>query len=259
MQNFFLPFVPERALKPRNKGLTMMMDKGLSPEEVKNFLAMSAEYTDVVKFGFGTSVFSPMIKEKIALYKQAGVKPFFGGTCFEAFIVRGMFEEYIEFVEKYGIDLCEVSDGSMEMPHKDKLRYIEILSKKFTVISEVGSKSADVEIPIEKWTDMMNKELAAGSWKVIGEARESGTIGLYNKDGSVNNCLIEKICSDVNVDDVMWETPDKKQQAYFIKMLGSDVNLGNIAANEVIALEALRLGLRGDTFFDFLPDDIEKK
>lgn len=254
--NYELPYLPERLVKPRDRGLTMMMDKGLSPNEVEQFLIMSSGFTDLVKFGFGTSLFTPLLKEKISLYQQAGVTPFFGGTCFEAFIVRGMFDDYRRYAESFGIEMCEVSDGSMEMLHDDKLSYIEALSKQFTVISEVGSKMADVEIPVDRWTDMMNKELAAGSWKVIGEARESGTIGLYKSDGSVNHELIEQICRDVNVDDVIWETPDKKQQTFFIKMLGSEVNLGNIAPHEVVSLESLRLGLRGDTFFDFLPEGL---
>lgn len=235
-----------------------MMDKGLSLKEAENFVSSSAEYCDLVKFGFGTAVICNDLESKIELYKQAGLKPYFGGTLFEAFIVRGMFNEYRKLIDRYKLDLVEVSDGSMEMNHDEKLKYISILSEKVTVLSEVGSKQAGIVIPMENWISMMQSELKAGAWKVIAEARESGNIGIYNADGSANTSLIDDIVDEVGAENVLWEAPNKNQQVWFIKLLGADVNLGNIASNEVIPLETLRLGLRGDTFFEYLPEPLKE-
>jgi phosphosulfolactate synthase len=257
--NYQLPFIPERPAKPRESGLTMMMDKGLSVQEASNFIESSAQFTDLVKFGFGTGLITDQIEKKIKLFKEAGIKTYFGGTMFEAFIIRGLFDEYRKLIDKYGVDAAEISDGSMVMPHDEKLNYIRLLSPQVTVISEVGSKVAGVEIPHERWIIMMKMELQAGSWKVIAEARESGNIGIYNKDGSANTSLIDDIVGHVKAEDVIWEAPLKSQQAWFIKLLGSNVNLGNIATQEVVALETLRLGLRGDTFFNFLPDKYQDR
>ncbi len=254
-----LPYIPERSAKPRQTGLTMMMDKGLSIREAENFISSSADYTDLVKFGFGTALITKGLSEKIKLYKEAGLIPYFGGTLFELFEIRGKFEEFRKFVDFYKIDMVEVSDGSMAIPHDAKLEYIRKLASEVTVISEVGSKVAGHEIPNDEWVGMMKSELDAGSWKVIGEARESGTIGIYRKDGSANIELINEIIEQVNMDNVLWEAPIKSQQAWFIQTLGCNVSLGNIAPGEVVALESLRLGLRGDTFFDFLPESFHDK
>jgi phosphosulfolactate synthase len=254
-----IPYIPERTAKPRQCGITMMMDKGLSLAEAENFVESSADYTDLVKFGFGTALVSKKLEEKISVYRKAGLRPYFGGTLFELFIVRDMFEDYRRLLSHYHIDLAEVSDGSMLIPHDEKLKYIRELAKQVTVISEVGSKIAGVTIPDEKWVSMMKTELEAGSWKVIAEARESGNIGIYNKDGSANTGLIDLIISEVNIRNIIWEAPIKSQQVWFIRLLGCNVNLGNIATNEVVALETLRLGLRGDTFFEFLPDKYKDK
>jgi len=253
-----LPYLPERSSKPRETGLTMMMDKGLSTTEVKNFIEMNAALTDLVKLGFGTSMVSHNIKQKIRLYQGADIKTYLGGTLFEAFIVRGMFEDYLKLLDSLGLDTVEVSDGSMFMHHSDKLKFINRLAKKYTVLSEVGSKQKGVEIPDEMWVEMMKSELNAGAWKVIGEARESGTTGIYHTDGSANEHLISLINAKLNASDILWEAPNGKQQAWFIKLNGPNVNLGNIASNDVIPLECLRLGLRGDTFFDFLPDSMKE-
>ncbi len=253
--NFLLPHIPERPQKPRKKGLNMMMDKGISLREAEDFVEASGEYTDFVKFGFGTSLFAPKLHEKIKLYKEANIKPYFGGTLFEAFIIRDMFDDYRRYVDKFDIDVVEVSDGSMNMEQEDKLDYISRLASDKLVLSEVGSKQRGVFIPSDVWVNMMELELNAGSFKVIAESRESGTIGIYNSDGSANENLINTISSKINPDDILWEAPDGKQQVYFIKLFGSNVNLGNIAVNGIIPLECLRRGVRGDTFFDFLPDD----
>lgn len=236
----------------------MVMDKGLSIREAEDFMSVGSEYTDYVKLGFGTSLITPGFEKKIALYKKAGVIPYFGGTLFEAFLIRNMFEEYIDFLDKYEIDLVEVSDGSYDFEHKRKLEYISRLAKRGTVISEVGSKKKNVVYTPDEWVAMMKAELIAGSVKVIAEARESGTTGIYNEDGSINNKIICGIADHVKLENVIWEAPLKSQQAWFIKHFGANVNLGNIASTEIIPLETLRLGLRGDTFFQFLPEEMKQ-
>ncbi len=252
-----LPYIPERPLKPRNSGLTMVMDKGLSIREAEDFMSVGSEYTDFVKLGFGTSMLTPGLDKKIAVYRKAGCIPYFGGTLFEAFVIRDMFSAFVEFLDEHEIELVEVSDGSYDLEHERKLEYIRRLAERGTVISEVGSKKKDIVYSPDQWVSMMRSELEAGSRKVIAEARESGTIGIYNDDGSVNMPLIEAISEHVKLDNVIWEAPLKSQQAWFIKHFGANVNLGNIAPNEIISLESLRCGLRGDTFFQFLPDNLK--
>jgi phosphosulfolactate synthase len=254
-----LPFLPERPVKPRNSGITMVMDKGLSIREAEDFMSVGSGYTDFVKLGFGTSLITPGYEKKIGIYKKAGVIPYFGGTLFEAFIIRNMFREFVEFLDKNEIEMVEVSDGSYDIEHTRKLEYIKALSKRGKVISEVGSKKKEVIYTPDQWVAMMKAELDAGSIKVIAEARESGTTGIYNEDGSINNKIIGAISEHVRLENVIWEAPLKSQQAWFIKHFGANVNLGNIAPNEIIPLESLRLGLRGDTFFQFLPGELKQK
>ncbi len=256
--NFDLPHVPPRPSKERQVGLTMVMDKGLSLRDAENFISAAGEYTDLVKFGFGTALVTKDLEKKLALYEEAGIKTYFGGTLFEAFVVRKKFDDYRRFLDKYKMKYAEISDGSMEMEHDLKLNYINELKQQLTVISEVGSKKAGVIIPSDKWVKMMKAELDAGVWKVIAEARESGNVGIYKGDGSANMDLIDDILLHLNPDSILWEAPDKKQQIWFIKLLGANVNLGNIAPHEVIPLETLRLGLRGDTFFDYLPEELKQ-
>ncbi len=256
--NIALSFIPERTAKPRQNGITMMMDKGLSIRETEDFIESSTEFTDLVKFGFGTSVISSKLAEKVKLYRQANIKPYFGGTLFEAFLIRDKFDDYLRFIEKYKLETVEVSDGSIVIDHEQKLEFITKLSKNFTVLSEVGSKQKGVVIPPDKWIASMKTELEAGSWKVIAEARESGTVGIFHSNGSANEELIMDIAAHVPSEKILWEAPTGKQQVYFINHYGPDVNLGNIATHDVIPLECLRLGLRGDTFFNFLPDELKK-
>jgi phosphosulfolactate synthase len=251
-----LPYMPERPLKPRDSGLTMVMDKGLSIRQAEDFMSVGSEYTDYVKLGFGTSLITPGFEKKISIYRNAGTIPYFGGTLFEAFVIRNMFSDYIDFLDKNEITLVEVSDGSYDIEHNRKLEYISRLAERGTVISEVGSKKKDVIYSPEEWVEMMKSELRAGSVKVIAEARESGTTGIYNEDGSINNDIIGAISEHVRLENVIWEAPLKSQQAWFIKHFGANVNLGNIAPEEIIPLETLRLGLRGDTFFQFLPEGL---
>lgn len=235
----------------------MVMDKGLSIREAEDFAAVGSEYVDFVKLGFGTSVITPGVDKKIRIYHEAGMTVYLGGTLFEAFIIRGLYNEYVELLKESGVRMVEISDGSYEFEHSDKLEYIRKLSKEFTVISEVGSKKKNIIYTPDQWVEMMKAELEAGSVKVIAEARESGTIGIYNDDGSVNLGLINAISKEIGFENVLWEAPLKQQQAWFITNFGANVNLGNIAPNEIIALESLRLGLRSDTFFSFLPEEMK--
>ena len=256
--NFNLSYIPKRSEKPRETGTTMMMDKGLSMREVENLIDSSGDYFDIAKFGFGTALVIKNLEDKIKLYKSAGIKPYFGGTLFELFIARNKFNDFRKLLDKYDLDLCEVSDGSIIIPHDKKLEYINTLAKDRTVMSEVGSKDAGIIISPAKWIKMMSTELEAGSWKVIAEGRESGTVGVFRPNGTAHTYLINKIIAKIDPNSILWEAPKKTQQVWFIRLFGADVNLGNIAPNEVIPLECLRLGLRGDTFFEFLPEKIEK-
>jgi phosphosulfolactate synthase len=256
--NYELKNIPPRPVKPRETGLTMVMDKGLGLKEAELFIDSSAHLTDVVKLGFGTSYISTNLKEKVKLYKQAGLKVYVGGTLFEAFIVRNMFDDYQKLIDNLGLNMAEVSDGSLEINHDKKCEYIQKLSKQVTVVSEVGSKEEGIIIHPNKWTTMMRKELEAGSWKVIAEARESGNVGIYHTNGKTHTILIDKIIAKIKLENIIWEAPIKSQQTWFIKQFGSNVNLGNIGVQDVVALETLRLGLRGDTFFQFLPKELLK-
>ena len=250
--NFDLDQVPKRTVKPRNHGLTMVMDKGLSLREAEDMLSISGDYIDIVKLGFGTAYVTPQLDKKIALYKSAGITLYFGGTLLEAFLIRNQLEDYIKLVEKYKLEYIEISDGSIIMPHEKKLQLIRRISKIATVITEVGSKEEGILIHPNVWISMMQKEIEAGAWKVIAEARESGTVGIFRPNGKAHVVLINKIVAKVPQEKIIWETPTKSQQAYFIKLLGANVNLGNIAPSDVLPLETLRLGLRSDTFFSFL-------
>ena len=257
--NYSLPHIPARPAKPREDGLTMVMDKGFSLRQAEDLVDASGHLVDLVKLGFGSSYVTPRLKEKIKVYQQAGIRVYLGGTLFEAFIARGMFKEYRKLLDELGIDTAEVSDGSINLAHKEKCKYIETLAKDLTVLSEVGSKESGILISPAKWVRMMQTELNAGSWKVIAEARESGTVGIYRPSGHAHTTLVNRILAKVPAADIMWEAPIKSQQVWFIKMLGPNVNLGNIPAEEVIPLETLRLGLRGDTFFQYLPEAVVKK
>jgi phosphosulfolactate synthase len=250
--NYHLNNLPKRTQKPRTHGFTMVMDKGLSLREVSDLIEVSGEYIDIVKLGWATSFVAPKLKEKLELYRDAGIPCYLGGTLFEAFVARDQFEDYQKVLDQYKLEYAEVSDGSLEMDHNDKCEYIQTLSKQVTVLSEVGSKDAAKIIPPYKWIEQMQTELAAGAWKVIGESRESGNVGLFRDSGEVRQGLVEEILTQIPMEKIIWEAPQKGQQVWFIKLCGSNVNLGNIAPNEVVPLETIRLGLRGDTFNHFL-------
>jgi len=230
----------------------MAMDKGLSLREAEDFMSTSAAYVDIVKLGWATSFVTPNLAEKIQIYKEAGVPVYFGGTLFEAFVIRNQFDDYRKLLDKYDLEYAEVSDGSIDMKQDDKLAYIQKLATQVTVLSEVGSKDEAKIIPPYKWIQLMKAELEAGAWKVIGEAREGGTVGLFRSSGEVRQGLVEEILTQVPFESIIWEAPQKEQQVWFVKLLGANVNLGNIAPHESIPLETIRLGLRGDTFMHFL-------
>jgi phosphosulfolactate synthase len=249
---FNLTNIPQRSTKPRESGLTMVMDKGLSCREAEDFLEVAADKTDILKLGFGTSAVTPTLQRKIDIYREANIPIYFGGTLFEAYVIRGQFEDYKRLLDKFKMTHAEVSDGSIEISEEEKCGYIRSLAKDFTVLSEVGSKDAEKIIPPYKWIAMMKAEIEAGAWKVIAEARESGTVGIFRNTGEVRSGLIEEILQHIPLDTILWEAPIKTQQVWFMKLYGHNVNLGNIAPNEVIPLETLRLGLRGDTFDQWL-------
>ncbi len=246
--NFNLTQIPDRTTRPRTSGLTMVMDKGLSINEVHNFISINGPHTDIVKLGFGTSFVTPNLREKIKVYQSYNMPVYFGGTLFEAFLIRNQFDEYIAVCKDYGINYVEVSDGSVSIPHAEKCGYIEKLTKHATVLSEVGSKDAAHIIPPYKWIELMRAELEAGSSYVIAEAREAGNVGIYRGSGEVREGLVQEILTQIPEKKIIWEAPQKMQQLYFLELIGCNVNLGNIAPNEVIPLEAMRIGLRGDTF-----------
>lgn len=257
MFNCEIKHLPARTSKPREFGFTMVMDKGLGLREAEDMLGMSGKYIDIVKLGWATSFVSQQLEEKLALYKSAGIPTYFGGTLFEAFIIRNQFEDYLRVLEQFKMEYAEVSDGSITLPHQKKCEYIHKLSKHVTVLSEVGSKDAEKIFPPYKWIQLMEAELEAGSWKVIGEARESGNVGLFRSTGEVRSGLVQEILTKIPAEKIIWEAPQRSQQVWFIKLIGANVNLGNIQTNDVIPLETIRLGLRGDTFNHFL--DLEKK
>ncbi|HJW15638.1 MAG TPA: phosphosulfolactate synthase [Flavisolibacter sp.] len=250
--NFNLSQIPDRYQKPRTAGITMVMDKGLSVEEAKNFLSVSNPHVDIIKLGFGTSFVTPNLREKLEVYRSHNIPVYFGGTLFEAFLIRNQFDDYIEVCKDFGISYMEVSDGSITIPHAEKCGYIEKLTKHGTVLSEVGSKDAAHIIPPYKWIELMRAELNSGATYVIAEAREAGNVGIYRGSGEVREGLVQEILTQIPGDKVIWEAPQKAQQLYFIELLGANVNLGNIAPTEVIPMETMRIGLRGDTFHLYL-------
>ena len=244
--------LPVRTSNPRENGLTMMMDKGLNFRQAEDFLESNIEHTDIIKLGFGTSIITPNVAKKIKLYQDNGMMVYAGGTLFEVFAIRKQLDDYKKHMEDIGLNMVEISDGSMQIEHDVKCEIISDFAKDFKVISEVGSKDASVEISSENWLKWMQNELSAGSWKVIAEAREGGNVGIYDGVGGIKSELIDEITNKISIDKILWESPNKNQQIWFINKFGANVNLGNISPDGVIPLECLRLGLRGDTFNNYL-------
>ena len=216
----FLNNIPKRPEKPRTKGLTMIMDKGLSLNEAENMVVLKSELTDIVKLGFGTSLLTRYIDKKINLYKEAGIDVYTGGTLFEAFIVRNQIDDFYRLMDKLKLEMVEVSDGCIQMEHDKKCELIHKLSKDFKVISEIGSKDESLTIEDDKWISYMKKELEAGSWKVIAEAREGGNVGMFETNGDIKGKLIKNITKEIDISNILWEAPLKKQQIWFINEFG---------------------------------------
>jgi len=253
---FHLNNLPKRAAKPRNEGITLVLDKGLSIRQVEDFCESSSDFTDLVKLGWGTSYVTKNLEKKLEVYRNYDLPVFFGGTLFEAYVLRNQLKCYVQLLKEFDIHHIEVSNGTIWLSEERKLNIISQLSEEFIVLSEIGSKDPNDIIPPYKWVNMIHKELDAGAWKIICEARESGTVGVFRPNGEVRSGLIEEITDQISLDKLIFEAPLKEQQVWFIRKYGSNTNLGNISTSEVIALETLRLGLRSDTLLDFYSDSV---
>ena len=240
--------------EPRSGGLTHVLDKGLGPRAWEDVLETSGLYIDIVKLGWGTAYVTQNLRQKLEILKEKPVV--IGGTFFEVVYVKGKVDEYKRWLTDLGLTHVEISDGTVEMPREEKLELIADFARDFTVLSEVGSKDSEVNFAPYLWVQWIKEELEAGAWKVITEARESGTAGIFRPSGEMRTGLIDEIVNDIEVADLVFEAPTKASQAWFVKEFGPTVNLGNIPPDEVIPLETLRLGLRGDTLKEvLLPDE----
>jgi phosphosulfolactate synthase len=244
--------LPARPGKPREVGITHVMDKGLNLRDIEGLFDTGGQFVDIVKFGWGTSYVTNNLEKKIALYRSFETPVVCGGTLFEAVYGRDRLDEFKQWLSEHRFSHVEISDGTIEIPRERKLELIADFSRDFTVLSEVGSKDSGVVYAPYQWVAWIKEELAAGAWKVITEGREGGTSGIFRSDGDMRTGLIDEIAHEVSVDDVLFEAPTKESQAWFVKHFGPNVNLGNIPPDEVIPLETLRLGLRGDTLKEVL-------
>jgi phosphosulfolactate synthase len=244
--------VPERSPKPRTVGLTHVIDKGMNLRDIEGLFDTAGDYVDLVKLGWGTSYVTNNLEKKIALYRSFETPVICGGTLFEAAVARGKLDGYRHWLSENRFAHVEVSDGTVEMPRELKLELISELSRDFVVLSEVGSKDAARIFAPYQWVEWMKEELAAGAWKVIAEGREAGTAGIFRPTGEMRTGLVEEIVHGVALADVLFEAPTQDSQAYLVKHLGPEVNLGNIPPEEVIPVETLRLGLRSDTLKEVL-------
>jgi phosphosulfolactate synthase len=244
--------LPPRPGKPRTEGLTHVIDKGLNLREIEGLFDTAGQYVDIVKLGWGTGYVTNNLEKKIALYRYFDTPIVCGGTLFEAVYARGKLDEFKRWLTDQRFSHVEISDGTLEIPRDRKLELITEFARDFTVLSEVGSKDADVNYAPYLWVEWIKEELEAGAWKVITEGREGGTAGIYRPTGEMRTGLVDEIVHEIAVDDLVFEAPAKESQAWFVKHFGPNVNLGNIPPDEVIPLETLRLGLRGDTLKEVL-------
>jgi phosphosulfolactate synthase len=247
--------LPPRPGKPRTEGLTHVIDKGLNLREIEGLFDTAGQYVDIVKLGWGTGYVTNNLEKKIALYRSLDTPIVCGGTLFEAVYARGKLDEFKRWLVNQRFSHVEISDGTLEIPRERKLALIEEFAQDFTVLSEVGSKDADVNYAPYLWVEWIKEELEAGAWKVVTEGRESGTAGIYRPTGEMRTGLVDEIVHEISVGDLIFEAPTKSSQAWFVKQFGPNVNLGNIPPEEVIPLETLRLGLRGDTLKEVLLGD----
>jgi phosphosulfolactate synthase len=239
--------LPPRTSKPRASGLTHVLDKGLTLYDLEALLEQAADYIDVLKVGWGISYVDPHIRERVSLCRQSGVTLCLGGTLLEVCAAQGRVPELARWAERIGVEALEVSNGLSAISSYDKQALVRDLSGEFVVLAETGSKDGELPITAQLWVDEMEADLDAGARHVIAEGRESGTVGLYHADGSPRVDLAEAIAARIPLGKVIFEAPAKSHQAWFVRKLGSDVGLGNIGTDEVLALETLRLGLRADT------------
>jgi phosphosulfolactate synthase len=239
--------LPDRSAKPRQQGLTHVLDRGLSVSEIDAMIEVAGEYIDIVKLGWGTAVATGNLEEKVKRYQHHEIPVVFGGTLTELAIAQGKLDELVTRLHELQLEYIEISDGTIELRHDDKVEMIERLSKEFTVLSEVGSKDDTRIMAPYRWVEQIQQELEAGAWKVIAEARESGTAGIFRHDGEPRMGLIDEIVHAIAAEKMLFEAPRKDQQVWFVRHFGPDVNLGNIAPDEVLSLETIRLGLRSDT------------
>jgi phosphosulfolactate synthase len=250
--------LPERAVKPRQTGLTMVIDGGIPLAAFTDIISFSAEYIDFVKFGWGTAVVTGALKKKIDVLDQHDIGFYFGGTLFEKFVLQDRFDDFRRFCDAYGARHVEVSNGTIDMPNSEKASYIRKLTPDFEIVSEVGFKDPErsEHLPPSAWIEYIAEDLAAGAGLVTLEARESGTSGICRPDGELRFGLIEDVLtSGIGTGHLLFEAPTTELQASFITRIGTDVNLGNVPATSVISLETLRLGLRGDTLVTFENED----
>jgi phosphosulfolactate synthase len=240
--------LPRRSRKPRQQGITHVLDRGLSVTEVDGLVEVAGDSVDLVKLGWGTAVATGNLKEKLARYREHGIPVVLGGSLTELAIAQDRLDPLIEWVSELGLRHFEISDGTIALEHERKLQLIARLAADFIVLSEVGSKDDTGAItPPYLWVEQMRKELAAGAWKVIAEGRETGTAGIFRPSGEVREGLIDEIVHEIDPGSILFDAPRKDQQVWFVRRFGPDVNLGNVPAGEVLALETLRLGLRSDT------------
>jgi len=243
--------LPERSAKPRERGLTHVIDRGLSVAEVDGLIEVAGAVVDIVKLGWGTSVVTGNLAPKLARYAEHGIPVVLGGTLTEVAIRQGRVEEMVEWMHELGLRHVEVSDGTIQLEPERKRDLISRLAREFTVLSEVGSKDAHFIMAPYVWVEQIKGELEAGAWKVIAEARESGTAAIHRADGEVRSGLIDEIAHAVDPNLLIFEAPRKEQQVWLLDFFGSECNMGNIAPNDVLSLETLRLGLRADTVLRF--------
>ena len=244
--------VPARPGKPRSEGLTHVIDKGLNLRDIEGLFDTAGAFVDIVKLGWGTSYVTNNLEKKIALYRSFDTPVVCGGTLFEAVYGRGKLDEFKAWLREFRFSHVEISDGTLDIPRERKLELIEEFAQDFVVLSEVGSKDPEILYAPYQWVEFIKEELAAGAWKVITEGREGGTAGIYRPTGEMRTGLVDEIAHSIDVGEVLFEAPSKDAQAWFVKHFGPNVNLGNIPPDEVIPLETLRLGLRGDTLKEVL-------